>query len=176
MSESYTIYLNSSDKQTGTNNNATFYIDWNKILKQDENVKYKVSFSITVANGYYKDVTGVATTYTVFTQLYSSIKIYGNFQCNSLTYDSKQSQSTLLGCCDRNVQTSATGANNLTIGNGYSCFFMYNPSKIINKPTSNYINIQLQDFLGNPLCDTNIVGGKYTDCTPWILILQFEPI
>ena len=179
MSNIYTVYLNSADKQTGsTNNNAIFYIDWDKILKHNDNneIKYKVSFAITVANGYYKDTLGTATTYTVFSQLYSSMKVLCNFYCNSLTYDSKQSQSILLGCCDRNVQTAASGTQNLTIGNGYSCFFGYNPAKIINKPVNNYINVQLQDFLGNPLCDTNTAGVKYTDCTPWILILQFEPV
>lgn len=175
MSDIYTFYLNSNDKQAGsTNNNAIFYIDWNQLLKNDDK-KYKVTFNITVANGYYKDATGTATTYTVFTQLYSSIKILCNFQTNSLSYDSTtKSQSIFLGYADRNIQAAASGTNSLTIGNGFSCFFGYNAPKIMNKPASNFINIQLQDILGNALCDTNTSGNKYTDCTPWVLTLQLE--
>jgi hypothetical protein len=178
MSDIYTFYLNSNDKQTGsTNNNAIFYINWDQLLKHDDSndIRYKVNFNITVANGYYKDAAGTATTYTVFTQLYSSIKILANFQANSLSYDSStKSQSIVLGYADRNIQAAASGTNSLTIGNGFSCSFGYNAPKIINKPTSNFLNIQLQDILGNSLCDTNTTGAKYTDCTPWVVILQLE--
>ena len=179
MSDIYTFYLNSSDKQSGTNNNAIFYINWDQLLKHDDSNKtrYKVTFNITVASGYYKDTAGTATTYTVFSQLYSSIKVIANFQANSLTYDSTtKGQSVLLGYVDRNIQTAGTGTNTLTIGNGYSCFFGFNAPKIINKPTSNYLNIQLQDILGNALQDTKADGTKYTngDCTPWVLTLLLE--
>jgi len=133
MSEIYTFYLNSNDKQSGTNNNATFYMNWDALLKHDygNNNKYKVTFNITVSNGYYKDVTGVATTYTVFSQLYSAIKILANFQTNNLSYDtSTKSQSIILGYADRNVQTAASGTNTLTTGNGFGCFFGFNAQKI----------------------------------------------
>ena len=150
MSDIYTFYLNSNDKQTGsTNNNAIFYINWDQLLKHDDSndIRYKVTFNITVANGYYKDVTGTAVTYTLFTQLYSSIKILCNFQANSLSYDSStKSQSNFLGYADRNIQAAASGTNALTIGNGFSCFFGYNAPKIINKPTSNFININERDI------------------------------
>ena len=84
MSDIYTFYLNSSDKQSRTNNNAIFYINWDQLLKHDDSNKtrYKVTFNITVASGYYKDTVGTATTYTVFSQLYSSIKVIANFQAN----------------------------------------------------------------------------------------------
>ena len=72
----------------------------------------------------------------------------------------------ILGFADRNVQTAASGTNTLTTGNGFGCFFVFSAPKIINIPSSNFLNIQLQDILGNALCDTNTSGNKYTDCTP----------
>jgi len=82
----------------------------------------------------------------------------------------------VLGYADRNVQTAASGSNTLTSGNGFGCFFGFNAPKIINKPSPNFLNIQLQDILGNAFFDTITTGNKYTDCTSWVMILQFETV
>ena len=49
---SYTLFLNSSDKVSGTNNNANYDVNWDDFLPRDIN-NYKVVFSFQTAGGYY---------------------------------------------------------------------------------------------------------------------------
>ena len=52
--KSYTLFLSSSDKISGTNNNATFDVNWDSFLPREYDT-YKVSFSLQTAGGLYKD-------------------------------------------------------------------------------------------------------------------------
>lgn len=52
--KSYTVFLNSNDKVSGSNNNATYQINWDDFLPRDVDF-YKVVFSFQTAGGYYKD-------------------------------------------------------------------------------------------------------------------------
>jgi hypothetical protein len=51
---SYTLFLNSSDKVSGTNNNANFDVNWDDFLPRD--IEYfKVVYSFQTSGGYYRD-------------------------------------------------------------------------------------------------------------------------
>ena len=51
---SYTLFLNSSDKVSGTNNNANFDVNWDAFLPRD--IEYfKVVYSFQTSGGYYRD-------------------------------------------------------------------------------------------------------------------------
>jgi hypothetical protein len=51
---SYTLFLNSTDKVSGTNNNANYDVNWDDFLPRDID-NYKVVFSFQTAGGYYRD-------------------------------------------------------------------------------------------------------------------------
>jgi hypothetical protein len=51
---SYTLFLNSTDKVSGTNNNANYQVNWDDFLPREiEN--YKVVYSFQTAGGFYRD-------------------------------------------------------------------------------------------------------------------------
>ena len=52
--KSYTVFLNSTDKVSGSNNNGTYQINWDDFLPRDVDF-YKVVFSFQTSGGYYKD-------------------------------------------------------------------------------------------------------------------------
>ena len=170
----YNFYINSSDKISGTNNNANFLINWDSILPHDNINNYKVSFSFQTSAGYYKDsVAGTQNgNYTLYNQLYSNIKILTNFTSSNISYDtSTKSQSLILGYCNRDIQNAGT----FSIGNTFSCFYDYNPPKIISKPNSYSFNVQLINMYNNiALTDTTSAGVAFNDCTNWTMILQLE--
>ena len=176
-SKIFNIYLNSNDKLTGsTNNNANFNIDFNTLLPKDNNPYYKVSFSFQCNSGYFKDtISGTQNlTYSNYTKLYNNIKILTNFQCGNVSYDSTtKSQSLILGYANRDIQN----ASGYSTGNSYNCWFDYNAPKIIMKPTTNILNVQLINSFDNSfLTDTNSTGVAFSDTTPWTMILMFEQI
>ena len=51
---SYTLFLNSSDKVSGTNNNANYDVNWDDFLPRDIE-SFKVVYSFQTAGGYYRD-------------------------------------------------------------------------------------------------------------------------
>ena len=53
-STSYTLVINSADKISGTNNNATYQVNWRDFLP-DNFQCYKVAFSFQTIGGYYGD-------------------------------------------------------------------------------------------------------------------------
>ena len=53
---SYTLILNSNDKISGTNNNGTYYVDWNAFLPTSYD-KYKIICSLQTQGGSYSDGT-----------------------------------------------------------------------------------------------------------------------
>ena len=64
----YNLIINSSDKISGTNNNATFQINWDDFLPRKFNM-YKVIFSFQTTGGYYKDNTATPIVYSVHSVL-----------------------------------------------------------------------------------------------------------
>jgi hypothetical protein len=106
----YTLVLNSADKISGTNNQATFNINWAAFLPMKYSY-YKVIFNFQTTGGYYKDVAG--------TSIFSTGKITTNLQGATFSYDSStNSGTTLLGLIQRDIQTKASNSNTL------SCFFI----------------------------------------------------
>ena len=53
-STSYSLVINSADKISGTNNNATYQINWRDFLPDDFD-NYKMAFSFQTIGGYYSD-------------------------------------------------------------------------------------------------------------------------
>jgi hypothetical protein len=58
--KSYTLFLSSSDKISGTNNNATFNVNWFSFLPREYDT-YKVGFSFQSGGGKYTDTTFTQT-------------------------------------------------------------------------------------------------------------------
>jgi hypothetical protein len=58
--KSYTLFISSNDKISGTNNNAQFNINWNDFLPKEYDT-YKMTFSFQTGGGYYTDTTFNAT-------------------------------------------------------------------------------------------------------------------
>ena len=52
--KTYSLVINSQDKISGTNNNATYQINWDDFLPRDIS-NYKVIFSFQTSGGYYSD-------------------------------------------------------------------------------------------------------------------------
>ena len=60
--KSYTLFLSSADKVSGTNNSANFNVNWDSFLPREYSI-YKVTFSFQSGGGNYKDTqfTAVST-------------------------------------------------------------------------------------------------------------------
>ena len=177
MVKVYNFYISSMDKLgLSTNNNASFNILWDTILPKDNVNFYKVSFSFQTSAGYYKDKVSATQSgyYTWYDNCYSNMKILVNFQTPNNSYDtSTKSSSMILGFANRDIQN----ASSLSIGNTFSCWYDYNCPKVILKPTTNNLNIQLINmYSNNPLTDTTSAGVAFSDCTNWTMILALEPI
>jgi hypothetical protein len=164
----YTLVLNSADKVSGNNNNATFNINWAAFLPMKYSY-YKVIFNFQTVGGSYKDATYVAIP-TVF----STAKIITNLQGASFSYDSSTNSGTnVLGLIQRDIQTTTSSSNTL------ACFFYQNASKTIIKPSSNNFTISIyNNYLTNTLLvDTNAGGtALLTDMSAWTAMLEFIPI
>ena len=52
----YSLVLNSADKVSGTNNNATFQVNWENFLPEKYD-RYKMIFTFQTTGGYYGDNT-----------------------------------------------------------------------------------------------------------------------
>ena len=59
--KSYTLFISSNDKVSGTNNNGTYQINWDDFLPREYSI-YKTSFSFQSAGGNYKDTQAQAIT------------------------------------------------------------------------------------------------------------------
>lgn len=163
----YNLYLNSSDKISGTHNQATFNINWDSFLPREYNA-YKVRYSFVTSAGNYKDNAGVSS--------FSNCRIDIDFQGRSYSYNSATGgQSNILGFAER------VPAGPSSLNNAFSCSFNDHPPKTISRPTQNtltvnIINIGKQANVSNAyLLDTSGVNLA-ADMTPWSLILEFTPI
>jgi hypothetical protein len=148
---SYTMYINSGNKISGNNNNASY--------------KFTVQFNFQSLGGIYYDVTGGITN--------TSARVCCDFgNVGSLTYDSNtNSQSTILGIISRDLQTSTTSSNT------FSAFYNQNCGKIISRPTSNTVLITIFNNYNNSyLVNTTSNGTPLTDMTGYLLMIEFTPI
>ena len=166
--ETYTLFINSNDKVSGSNNNAVFDIHWDDFLPRDF-TEYKMIFSFQTTGGFYGDGTYSSTRY-----VFSTAKVLMNLQGRSFSYDtSTKSPSISLGFIQRDIQTSTTSSNTL------SCFYLQNPPKTLSRPNQNLINVQIMNSYNNILLTdtTAATGGSLaTDMTSWTLICEFIPV
>jgi hypothetical protein len=162
-SRNYTLYINSADKISGTNNNAIFYVEWENFLPNTFN-EYKMAWCMQTTGGYYKD-TGSAT-------IYSTAKVSADFGTKQYSYDtSKRSSSNTIGYLTRDQQTSTTSSNILT------CFYYQFPAKTIQRPSNNTFNISITNmYTGIPFVNTDNTGVATSDMTNWQLCMEFSPI
>ena len=165
QSKTYTLYINSNDKLSGTaNNSPTFNINWNDFLPI-EFALYKVVFSFQSIGGYYVDPSGRAT-------VYSGARVVADFAGRSFTFDSSTSSPSLtLGYIQRDIQVSGGGANTL------SAFYLMNPPKTILRPNQNNFSMKIYNIYSGALfTDTNNLGVATSDMSAWNIIMEFIPI
>jgi hypothetical protein len=161
----YTLYINSSDKISGTNNNATFNINWNDFLPRQYDL-YKMVYSFQSTGGYYKD--------NGTTAIYSTAEIIFNTQGKTFSYDTTtMATSNTIGYIQRDIQTANSSSNTLT------AFYMMHPPKTIMRPNQNLINISIVNTYTNSLlCNTDngAPSAPQADMTPWNMVIEFIPI
>jgi hypothetical protein len=162
----YNLIINSSDKIYGTNNNATFQINWDDFLPRKFNM-YKVIFSFQTTGGYYKDNTATPI-------VYSAGKVYINTLGRSFSFDtSTKSPSTMLGIIQRDIQTTTSSSNCL------SCFYLQNAPRTISRPNQNLITIQIYNtYTGQLLTNTDNSANSVptADMTSWTMLLDLIPV
>lgn len=164
---SYTLYLSSDDKVTGSNNNATFNVNWASFLPRDYD-QFKVCYSFLTAGGNYKDGTANSN--------FNNCKIVCDFQGRSLSYGSSNNGPTnILGFAQRDMQNSQSTSNS------FATFFYQFPAKTISKPTQNTLNVQiynagLQNNATNQLLVDTTGTTLSTDMTSWQMVLEFIPV
>ena len=158
---SYVLYLNSVDKISGTNNNASYNVNWSAFLPYKVQ-QYKMTFNFLSNGGQYKDNPN----------FYASAKIYCDFISSSNSYDSSLGCiSKLIGVVGRDIQSATSSSNT------FSCFYGQNAPKIIKAPTQNVFNVSIYNTASNSLLtDTNNMGVASADMTPYILVINFEVI
>lgn len=163
--QSYLLFLNSQDKISGSNNDATFYINWDTFLPRKPE-QYEMSFMFNSGSGHFTD-NGPNT------HFYTSAKIKADFQGKNYTYDTAtKSQSLVLGAIRRTIQSTYAD---------FSCIMDYNPKKIIQNPNQQFLNIQiLNPNSDKPLVDnrgttSTAVGGTITNASGTTLLTLTTP-
>ena len=161
----YTLYLSSADKISGTNNNATYQVNFDDFLPRKYN-NYKMNWCCSTAGGTYKDNSSLG---------YSGAKVFVDFGVTTFSFDtSTKSQSNCIGYIYRDPQGTTTTSNAL------SCCFGQNAPKTINRPNQNMITIKIYN-LKSPtvlLTDTDNASPSVAsgDCTSYSLTMEFTPI
>ena len=173
--KTYTLFINSNNKISGTNNNATYQINWDFLPHDVQN--FKIAFSFNTSSGYYKDNTATPI-------FYGNCKIVADFDVKEYTYDtSTLGKSLCLGYAQRDNQTSSGNS----AGNTITCFYSYNTPKTITRPNKNLLSIQIYNLysvlsgVNTLLTDTNnstsLTNSIPTaDMTPYAMIIEFTPL
>ena len=173
--KNYTLFINSNNKVSGTNNNATYQINWDFLPQKHQN--FKVAFSFNTVLGIYKD----NTTTPIY---YGNCKIVCDFDVKEFSYDtSTLGKSLCLGYAQRDSQQAASNS----IGNSFTCFYSYNTPKTITRPNKSILNIQIYNLYSvlsgtnTLLTDTNnsttLTNSVPTaDMTPYSMIIEFTPL
>lgn len=161
---SYVLYLNSVDKVSGTNNAATFNVDWQDFLPTNFN-EYKVIWSFQTTGGYYKDATNNSA-------IYSTAKVAADFGSRQFCYDTaRKGPCTTLGYISRDQQTSTTSSNILT------AFYYQYPAKSMTRPSITSLIVTITNmFSGLPFVNTDSTSVAQSDMTNWQMCLEFIPI
>jgi hypothetical protein len=140
---SYNIYINSNDKMSGKNINATFQINWNDFLPRNYKY-YNVTFSFQTAPAFYK----VDTTNSKF---YANCEINCDFYTKTFSFEtSTQASSITLDYSQRVIQT----ASNYNSKNTFACFNRYSTSKTITRPENNIITRKKNEIFAKNANDT----------------------
>ena len=169
--KSYTLFLSSADKVSGTNNNAIFDIKWESFLPK-EFTQFKVAYSFVTTGGYYLDVSlnGKQNNY-------NNCRIVADFNSRSCSYDSALiGPSLTLGYAQRDIQITGSSSN------CFSSFFYQFPGKTIFTPTQNSLNIRVYNpglqvgVVNQLLVNTLVNGTPIGDMTNWNMVLEFVPI
>ena len=76
----YTLVINSADKVSGTNNEATFQVNWKDLLPSEYD-RYKIIFTFQTTGGYYSDniygtTSFMGTTAALYTPSTTTIQLY----------------------------------------------------------------------------------------------------
>ena len=155
--KSYTLFLSSADKVSGTNNNAIF-------------TQFKVAYSFVSTGGYYFDIPTGATPSN-----YNNCRIVADFNARSCSYGAK-GPSLTLGYAQRDIQITGSSSNS------FSSFFYQYPGKTIFTPTQNSLNIKIYNpgpqlaVVNQLLVNTSNTGVSTGDMTSWNMVMEFVPI
>lgn len=177
MPKTYTIRLNSNDKLSGTNNNATYNINLSNILPND--VEYwKVQMYLSTATGYYLD--SIDTAVTGFITDFGKAYVLMNCSTKALGVDAKTNGATsYLGMANR-IQTTQNINNDAVVVRGTNLAYFYadntiSPPVTIRRPTDALLELQfLKPYLNDLLTDTDDDGLSAADMTQYFMILSFE--
>lgn len=165
---SYILYMSSEDKIDGSNNSATFNIDWENFLPAKYR-EYKVDLSLKTNAGYYLDVSGA----TLTTKSLARVDI--DLGSKSFCYDTRTNtaNSNIMGYIVRD-NAIISGITTLTTSSFIS---IQNPAKTMTRPTNQQIKVIITDIdSGGYLVDTNNTGVDADDMGSWVAQLQFFPI
>ena len=144
---SYTLFLSSTDKVSGSNNNASYQVNWDDFLPRDIEY-YKTVFSFQTAGGYYRD------NYSQFQISNIGASTQPSFQtATAPTYNASTGYTSIL----ISVITNIFYANNYIVVGG-----------------TNYLIIQGATVIGNTMIvqgnptialNTTYLGINYTQLT-----------
>jgi len=193
--KTYNLYLQSTDRISGTHNNPTFNVNWDTFLPR--NKYFSVNFSFVSAAGVYADCNiGTQSLYN------SAVKINCNLQDTHFSSDTS-SQSTSMNLGYAGIDCAYIyPSGGYTKGNSFIAPYLYNPSKVIIRPTNsqltfwiynlsalmNSITIGASNLLFSPanaaynnfLQVENTPSGSYytlgTDMKPWSMVISFIEI
>jgi len=192
--KTYNLYLSSTDRISGNHNNPTFNVVWDFLPK---NKYFSVNFSFISCAGAYSDCVAIGQT------LYNSaIKINCNLQDSKFSSDtSTQSTTFNLGYAGIDCNYVVNGGN--CKGNSYIAPYLYNPSKVIIRPTNTQLTFwiyNLSALMNNIIIPAGTTttfnpsnalynnflqvecapNGSYyvlsTDMKPWSMIISFIEI
>jgi len=166
----YTIFLNSKNKTSGTNNNANYTVTFPSFFPQDLK-QYKLRFLFSTIDGVYRDGT-YNSTFVGF----STIKILCDLVRSNTVFDTATNGSNIaLGMALRNTIIELSNGDYIS---NISSTKLTNPSITINNPITSNINVQLINLSTNSLLlDTNQGGTQLlTDSSNYVLTLELEEI
>jgi hypothetical protein len=84
-STTYTLVINSADRISGTNNNATFQVNWRDFLPDNYDT-YKLAFSFQTYGGYYGDGTFSSSGPNIGATTNTPTTVVGNIGNTTLTF------------------------------------------------------------------------------------------
>ena len=138
-STSYTLVINSADKISGTNNNATYQVNWRDFLP-DNFQCYKVAFSFQTIGGYYGDGIFSSQGSNIGSVLSTTNSAVANNNVTTITLTSAvnlvvgqvvicpvgiPSSTTILGITSTNISISSPTISQIPAG---TTFQFYTPS------------------------------------------------